>query len=42
MFLINDSYYELILEDEDTAVLSSIATGEPLTMPVKDIWNYAV
>lgn len=42
MFLINDSYYELILEDEDTAVLSSIVTGESLTMPVKDIWNYAV
>ena len=42
MFLINDSYYELILEDGDIAVLSSIATGEPLTMPVSELWNYAV
>jgi hypothetical protein len=42
MFLINDSYYELVLEDGDIAVLQNIYTGEPLTMPVKDIWNYAV
>ena len=42
MFLINDSYYELVLEDGDIAVLQNIYAGEPLTMPVKDIWNYAV
>ncbi len=39
MFLINDSYYELVLEDEDIAVLQNICTGEPLTMLVKDLWN---
>ena len=42
MFLINDSYYELILEDEDIAVLSNIVTGESLTMNIKELWNYAV
>jgi hypothetical protein len=42
MFLINDSYYELILEDGDIAVLSNIVTGESLTMDIKELWNYAV
>ena len=42
MFLINDSYYELVLEDEDIAVLQNIRTGESLTMPMKDLWNYAI
>ena len=42
MFLINDSYYELILEDGDIAVLENIRTGEPLTVPLKDLWNYAI
>lgn len=41
-FLIDNECYELILEDGDIAVLQNIYTGEPLTMPVKDIWNYAV
>ncbi|WP_335942322.1 hypothetical protein [Fusobacterium polymorphum] len=42
MFLINDSYYELILEDGDIAVLENIRTGEPLTMNIKELWNYAI
>lgn len=42
MFLIDDSYYELILEDGDIAVLSNIVTGESLTMDIKELWNYAV
>lgn len=42
MFKIDDKYYELILEDENIAVLQNISTGESLTMPVKDLWNYAI
>lgn len=42
MFLINDSYYELVLEDGDIAVLENIRTGESLTMDIKELWNYAV
>jgi hypothetical protein len=42
MFLINDSYYELVLEDGDTAVLENISTGEALTMPIKELGNYAI
>ncbi|WP_315323417.1 hypothetical protein [Fusobacterium pseudoperiodonticum] len=42
MFLIDDSYYELVLEDGDIAVLSNIVTGESLTMDIKELWNYAV
>ena len=42
MFLINDSYYELVLEDGDIAVLENIRTGEPLTMNIKELWNYAI
>nr|DAR78254.1 MAG TPA: hypothetical protein [Caudoviricetes sp.] len=42
MFLINDSYYELVLEDGDIAVLSNIVTGESLTMGIKELWNYAI
>lgn len=42
MFLINGSYYELILEDDDIAVLENIVTGESLTMDIKELWNYAV
>ena len=41
MFLIDDRYYELVLEDGDTAVLEDIRTGEPLTMNIKEVWNYA-
>jgi len=42
MFLINDSYYELVLKDGEIAVLSNIVTGESLTMNIKELWNYAV
>ena len=42
MFLINDSYYELVLEDGDIAVLENIRTGEPLTISIKELWNYAI
>ena len=42
MFLINSSYYELVLEDGDIAVLSNIMTGESLTMNIKELWNYTV
>ena len=42
MFLIDNSYYELVLEDGDIAVLENIRTGEPLTIPLKDLWNYAI
>lgn len=42
MFLINSSYYELVLEDGDVAVLSNIMTGESLTMNIKELWNYTV
>lgn len=42
MFLVNGSYFELILEDGDIAVLSNIVTGESLTMDIKELWNYAV
>nr|DAY14283.1 MAG TPA: hypothetical protein [Caudoviricetes sp.] len=42
MFLIDNSYYELVLEDGDIAVLSNIVTGESLTMDIKELWNYAV
>ena len=42
MFLINDSYYELVLEDGDIAVLENIRTGDQLTIPMEDLWNYSV
>ena len=42
MFLINGSYYELVLEDGDIAVLSNIMTGESLTMNIKELWDYTV
>lgn len=42
MFLIDGSYYELVLEDGDIAVLENIKTGEPLTMGIKELWNYAI
>ncbi|WP_261788170.1 hypothetical protein [Fusobacterium polymorphum] len=42
MFLIDDKYYELVLEDGDIAVLSNVVTGESMTMLIKDLWNYAV
>jgi hypothetical protein len=42
MFLIDDKYYELVLEDGDIAVLSNVMTGESLTMNIKELWNYAV
>ena len=42
MFLINDTYYELVLEDGDIAVLENIRTGEPLTINIKELWNYAI
>lgn len=42
MFLIDNSYYELVLEDGDIAVLKNIRTGEPLNIPMKDLWNYAI
>ncbi|WP_338998298.1 hypothetical protein [Fusobacterium animalis] len=42
MFLIDDKYYELILEDDEMAVLQNIITGESLTLPVRDLWNYAI
>ena len=42
MFLINDSYYELVLEDGDIAVLENINTGEPLTMNIRELWNYTI
>lgn len=42
MFLIDNSYYELVLEDGDIAVLSNIVTGESLTMNIKELWNYTI
>ena len=42
MFKINDKYYELVLEDEDIAVLQNVSTGKPLTMPTREVWNYAI
>lgn len=42
MFKIDDKYYELVLEDEDIVVLQNIITGESLTLPVRDLWNYAI
>lgn len=42
MFLINDNYYELVLEDGDIAVLSNIVTSESLTMDIKELWNYTI
>lgn len=42
MFLIDDNYYELVLEDSDIAVLENIRTGKPLTMGIKELWNYAI
>ena len=42
MFKIDDKYYELVLEDEDIAVLQNVSTGEPLTMPIRELWNYAI
>jgi hypothetical protein len=42
MFIINDSYYELVLEDGDIAVLQNVSTGEPLTIPIRELWNYAI
>ena len=42
MFLIDGNYFELVLEDGDIAVLENIRPGEPLTVPMKDLWNYAV
>lgn len=42
MFLINDSYYKLVLEDGNIAVLSDIITGETLIKPMIELWNYAI
>lgn len=42
MFKIDDKYYELVLEDEDIAVLQNVSTGEPLTMHIRELWNYAI
>jgi hypothetical protein len=42
MFKIDDKYYELVLEDEDIAVLQNVSTGEPLTIPIREPWNYAI
>ena len=42
MFLINDNFYDLVLEDGDIAVLENIRTGESMTMPIKELWNYAI
>lgn len=42
MFKIDNKYYELVLEDEDIAVLQNVSTGEPLTMPIRELWNYAI
>lgn len=42
MFKIDDKYYELVLEDEDIAVLQNVSTGEPLTIPIRGLWNYAI
>ena len=42
MFLIDNSYYELVLEDGDIAVLQNVSTGESLTMNIKELWNYAI
>ena len=42
MFKIDDKYYELVLEDEDIAVLQNVSTGETLTMPIIELWNYAI
>ena len=42
MFLIDGNYFELVLEDEDIVVLENIRTGEPLAIPMKDLWNYAI
>lgn len=42
MFLVNGSYFELILEDGDIAVLLNIVSGESLIMDIKELWNYAV
>lgn len=42
MFLIDGNYFELVLEDGDIAVLSNIVTGEPLTIHIRELWNYAI
>ena len=42
MFKIDDKYYELVLEDEDIAVLQNVSTGEPLTMSIRELWNYTI
>ena len=42
MFLIDGNYYKLILEDGDIVVLENIRTGEPLTMNINELWNYAI
>lgn len=42
MFKIDDKYYELVLEDKDIAVLQNVSTGETLTMPIRELWNYAI
>lgn len=42
MFKIDDKYYELPLEDEDIAVLQNVSTGETLTMPIREVWNYTI
>ena len=42
MFLIDGYYYELVLEDGDIAVLSNVLTGEPLTIPIKNLRNYTI
>lgn len=42
MFKIDDKYYELVLEDDDIAVLQNVSTGEPLKIPIRELWNYAI
>lgn len=38
MYKINNTYYDLILEDEEIVVLENSVTGEPLTMTRNEFW----
>lgn len=39
MYQIDNSFYDIVLEDEDIIVLENVITGEPLTMDRNRFWN---
>lgn len=42
MFEINGNYYELCLEDGDITVLTNVCTGQTITVPSDQVWQYQI